>query len=323
MSDSATTSGAADLLCWPVRADLPISQTPWPTPSYRLRTRTRWCTTTIGAAGAREEVAPIATYTYEQIADDLDELRDHLGYERVAYSPTPWAASLDSTTAYATPRRAPASAYWSTTTPTGNPGKIAVPALRALGPTRTAKALALAAWYLAAWSSRSESKDKHAGRYAAMAVTRREIPAVRDKVKAAMAGLPVPNDNVPQLERTFARTDLPADSMKPLPRLRSLWPSDAIMVGGRPDRNSCKGWSTQGESVFQTSVTSPLSRTPTRLSHPYVNSLPRWSTDWYSNRAVTHQSRVGPSSPDTSPSGRHQMRMPTPPIPTTDHAVVR
>jgi pimeloyl-ACP methyl ester carboxylesterase len=41
-----------------------------------------------------------------------------------------------------------------------------------------------------------------------MAVTQEGIPAVRAKVKSAMAGLPVPNDNVPLLERTFARTDL-------------------------------------------------------------------------------------------------------------------
>ncbi len=85
--------------------------------------------------------------------------------------------------------------------PTGNPQKIAVPALRALGPTRTAKVLALAAWYVAAWSWRSDSKDKQAARYAAMAVTQEGIPAVRDKVMATMAGLPAPNDNVPQLER--------------------------------------------------------------------------------------------------------------------------
>ncbi len=31
----------------------------------------------------RSDVAPSATYTYERIADDLDELRVHLDYERV------------------------------------------------------------------------------------------------------------------------------------------------------------------------------------------------------------------------------------------------
>jgi hypothetical protein len=120
---------------------------------------------------------------------------------------TAWAASLDSKTAYDTLRRALAWS-WLAPPPRATPRKIAGPALRALGPTRTAKALALGAWYAAAWSWRSESKDKHAARYAAMAVTQEGMPSVRVKVKAAMAGRPVPNDNVPQLGRMFARTDL-------------------------------------------------------------------------------------------------------------------
>ena len=155
----------------------------------------------------RSEAAPIATYTYERIADDLDELRDHLGYERVGVLAHSMGGFIGLNYGLRHPE-ACAGMVLVGTTPTGNPGKIAVPALRALGPTRTAKALALAAWYLAAWSWRSQSKDKHAARYAAMAVTQEGIPAVRAKVKVAMAGLPVPNDNVPQLERTFARTDL-------------------------------------------------------------------------------------------------------------------
>ena len=34
-----------------------------------------------------------------------------------------------------------------------------------------------------------------------MAVTQEGIPTVRDKAEQALAALPVPNDNVPQLER--------------------------------------------------------------------------------------------------------------------------
>jgi hypothetical protein len=73
------------------------------------------------------------------------------------------------------------------TTPAANPAKIAIPALRDLGPTRTAKALALAAWYLSAWFWRSESKGKDAARYAVMAVTQEGVPAVSNKVKGATA----------------------------------------------------------------------------------------------------------------------------------------
>jgi pimeloyl-ACP methyl ester carboxylesterase len=119
------------------------------------------------------------------------------------------------------------------TTPTGIPGKIALPALRAIGPTRTAKVLALAAWYVAAWSWRTESKHKLRARYAAMAVTQEGIPAVRDQVKAAMAGLPFRNDNVPHLERMFARTDLTGRLHEiRCPALVLYGRRDAVMVAG-------------------------------------------------------------------------------------------
>ncbi len=107
MSDSGTTSGATDLPSWPVTADLPTSQTPWPTPWYRSRTRTRWCTTTIGAAGAQKprRSPPTRTSGLPTIWTSCETISATSGW---AYSPTPWAASLDSTTAYATLRRAPA-----------------------------------------------------------------------------------------------------------------------------------------------------------------------------------------------------------------------
>ncbi len=180
----------------------------------------------------RSAIARTTTYTYERIAEDLEELRVHLGYERVGVL----AHSMGGFIALNYCLRHPeacAGMVLTGTTPTGNPGKIAVPALRALGPTRMAKALALAAWYVAAWSWRSESKDKHAARYAAVAVTQEGVPPVRSKVKASMAGLPVPNDNVPHLERMFARTDL-TDRLHEIlcPVLVLYGQRDAIMVAG-------------------------------------------------------------------------------------------
>lgn len=141
----------------------------------------------------RSEVVPSATYTYGRVADDVESCGSTSAMNASANWLTAWAASLDSKTAYDILRRALAWS-WLAPPPRATPRKIAGPALRALGPTRTAKALALGAWYAAAWSWRSESKDKHAARYAAMAVTQEGIPSVRVKVKAAMAGRPVPND---------------------------------------------------------------------------------------------------------------------------------
>ena len=180
----------------------------------------------------RSEVAPCATYTYERITDDLDELRLHLGYEHVGVLAHSMGGFIGLHYGLRHPK-ACAGMVLVGTTPTGNPGRIAGPALRALGPTRTAKALALGAWYAAAWSWRSESKDKHVARYAAMAVTQEGMPAVRVKVKTAMAGLPVPNDNVPQLERTFARTDLTGRLHEiGCPALVLYGQRDAVMVAG-------------------------------------------------------------------------------------------
>jgi proline iminopeptidase len=180
----------------------------------------------------RSGVAPSATYTYERIADDLDELRVHLGYARVGVLAHSMGGFIGLNYALRHPE-ACAGLVLVGTTPTGDPGKIALPALRALGPARTAKTLAVAVWYVAAWSWRSESKDKQAARYAAVAVTQEGIPAVRDKVKAAMAGLPAPNDNVPHLERMFARTDLTGRLHEiHCPVLVLHGQRDALMVAG-------------------------------------------------------------------------------------------
>jgi pimeloyl-ACP methyl ester carboxylesterase len=178
------------------------------------------------------EVAPSATYTYERIADDLDELRVHLGYERVGLLAHSMGGFIGLNYGLRHPETS-AGMVLVGTTPTGIPGKIALPALRAIGPTRTAKVLALAAWYVAAWSWRTESKHKLRARYAAMAVTQEGIPAVRDQVKAAMAGLPFRNDNVPHLERMFARTDLTGRLHEiRCPALVLYGRRDAVMVAG-------------------------------------------------------------------------------------------
>ena len=56
---------------------------------------------------------------------------------------------------------------------------------------------------------------------------------MREKVKAAMAALPFPNDNVRQLERMFARTDLRGrlDEIR-CPALVLFGQRDAVMVAG-------------------------------------------------------------------------------------------
>ncbi len=230
-SDSGTTSEAAGLPFWPARAVLPTSQQ---TLADALVPLENGCTIVYHdyRGSGRSESAPLATYTYEQIAEDLDELRIHLGYERVGVLAHSMGGFVGLNYCLRHPE-ACAGLVLVGTTPTGNPRKIGVPALRALGAARTAKALAVFAWYMAAWSWRSESKGKRAARYAAMDVTQEGIPAIREKVRKANAGLPVPNDNVAQLEAMFTQTDLTGRLHEiGCPTLVLYGERDALMVAG-------------------------------------------------------------------------------------------
>ena len=66
-----------------------------------------------------------------------------------------------------------------------------------------------------------------------MDVTQEGRPAVRAKVRTANAGLPVPNDNVPQLERMFSQTDLTGRLHEiRCPTLVVYGERDALMVAG-------------------------------------------------------------------------------------------
>ena len=180
----------------------------------------------------RSANAPPDTYTFERIADDLDELRGHLGHGAVPVLAHSMGGFVALNYALRHPDRCVGLVLVGTT-PTGNPTKIAVPALRALGAARTAKVFGLAIWYLLAWSWRSESTARQKARYAIMATTQEGVPAVRQRVEEAMAGLPAPNDNVPHLERLFGRTDLTARlSEVKCPALVLYGDRDAVMVAG-------------------------------------------------------------------------------------------
>lgn len=180
----------------------------------------------------RSATAPPDTYTFERLADDLDELRRHLGYGKVPVL----AHSMGGFVALNYALRHPegcAGLILVGTTPTGDPRKIVGPSLRALGPARVAKLIARSGWYLGVWSWRSESTARQAARYAIMATTQEGLPSTRARVQAANARLPVANDNVPRLERLFGRTDLSADLPHvSCPALVLYGDRDAVMVVG-------------------------------------------------------------------------------------------
>ncbi|MGH9917919.1 MAG: alpha/beta fold hydrolase [Nitrososphaerales archaeon] len=182
----------------------------------------------------RSDSAPSDTYTYERMADDLDELRHHLGYGPVPVLAHSMGGFIALNYALRHPQGC-AGLVLVGTTPTGDPRKIAGPALRRLGPGRTAKMLGRALWYLGAWAWRPESQGRRAALYAIFATTQEGLPNTRARVKEALAGIPAPNDNVPHLERLFGRTDLTADLPRiACPVLLLYGDRDAVMaVGGR------------------------------------------------------------------------------------------
>ena len=105
-----------------------------------------------------------ATYTFERLADDVDELRQHLGVERVsvlAHSMGGFVA-LEYALRHSEHCRSLALMACS---PAGTIQRSALPTLKALGAMRTARIIGRAIWYLAAWSWRRESDAKTASRY--------------------------------------------------------------------------------------------------------------------------------------------------------------
>ena len=118
-------------------------------------------------------------------------------------------------------------------TPCGATGPMAIPALRALGPARTARALAVALWYLVAWSWRAPSTRRTRAMYAPMAVAQEARPELRAAVAKARSGLPVDNDNATHLLRAMGSLDMRNEVGRiSCPVLVLYGSRDAVMVAG-------------------------------------------------------------------------------------------
>jgi hypothetical protein len=115
--------------------------------------------------GAGSAAAAAATYRFDRLSDDLDELRVHLGHESmsvVAHSMGGFVALQYALRHPETCRRLALIA----TTPCGVARRMAIPVLKALGPLRTAKALVLAARFVGLWSWRRPSRERTTAMYA-------------------------------------------------------------------------------------------------------------------------------------------------------------
>ena len=153
----------------------------------------------------QSELAPADTYTFERLADDVDELRRHVGAERVRILAHSMGGFVALEYAIRYPEHCRSLGLISCS-PAGTVARTAVPTLKALGAVRTARVLGRASWYIAARSWRRESEMKTASRYSMMHIMQEGDQRFRDAVatREKLAN----NDNASALERLAFQTDM-------------------------------------------------------------------------------------------------------------------
>jgi pimeloyl-ACP methyl ester carboxylesterase len=172
------------------------------------------------------------TYRFDRLADDLDELRQHLGRDEIAVL----AHSMGGFIALEFVRRHPEACSRLAlvgVTPCGATGPMALPTLRALGLARTIRGLGMALRFVVLWSWRKPSKEKTEALYAPMSVTQEPRRALRAVVKAAHPEVPVDNDNSERLMKALSSVDLRPDlAGMACPVLVMYGSRDSVMVAG-------------------------------------------------------------------------------------------
>jgi len=148
----------------------------------------------------------------EKLADDLDELRAALGDDKIVVI----AHSMGGFVALNYALRHPAHCeriVLAGAFPCAIPRKMMGPTFRALGWARTTKMAARAIWWLLAFSWQPVSEERRARLYAAWATLQEGLPEVRAREleRERALGLPLDNDNIRPLQKTFATLDLVDD----------------------------------------------------------------------------------------------------------------
>jgi proline iminopeptidase len=180
----------------------------------------------------RSASAPTETYSFARLADDLDELRLHLGYDAVAVLVHSMGGFIGLN--YALRHSSACERLVLVgTTPCGAPGPMALPLLRALGPARTLRAVAMALRFLVLWSWRRPSRARMDAMNGPMNVTQEARRELRAKVATAHPEVPVDNDNSSALMRSLGSTDLRSQLGDIACSTLVLYGSrDAVMVAG-------------------------------------------------------------------------------------------
>ena len=176
--------------------------------------------------------APPDTYTLQKFADDLDELRGALGDERIRVLGHSMGGFIAQLYALQHADRCDC-VVLAGTSPTSVPRKIFPPTLRALGWARTTKMAARALWWPVAYGWRPKSQEARRRAYAIWSTMQEGRPEVRADVTAreVRLGLPMDNDNIRPLQRTFSSHDM-VDRLGEIkcPALVLYGSRDAMMV---------------------------------------------------------------------------------------------
>ena len=102
--------------------------------------------------------APVESYRFDRLADDLDELREHLGYEAVSVLAHSMGGLVALEFALRHPDHCERLALVGTT-PCGAARPMATPAIRALSIRGVSRPQRAGIWFLCAWSWRGSSSN--------------------------------------------------------------------------------------------------------------------------------------------------------------------
>jgi len=151
------------------------------------------------------DTASASSYTFERLADDVDELRECLGFSRVSVLAHSMGGFVALEYALRHPDRCERLILISCS-PAGTWQRTALPTLRALGIRRFLKLGSRALVYATRWSWRASSEQRTLARFSIMSVLQEGQASFRDDVAARE--VLSDNDNAATLERLRFRTDL-------------------------------------------------------------------------------------------------------------------
>jgi pimeloyl-ACP methyl ester carboxylesterase len=157
----------------------------------------------------RSSPAPADTYRIERLAEDLDELRRHLGDEHVrvlGHSMGGFVAQTYAITHTADVEQLVLVGTW----PTSIPARLLPGMFRAMGWRRSAAMVGRALRWIPEFGWRPRSRRARRAGYDVWSASQAGLPAARarEAEREARLGLPLSNDNVASLQRSLLTWDV-------------------------------------------------------------------------------------------------------------------